>query len=82
MNKRLLTIKEFCAIYSVGPTHVWKLIGEGKLKTKKIGSRGTRITADSADEWFASLPGPDLDAGDEDDDRDDDDGDHHDDDDK
>jgi excisionase family DNA binding protein len=54
-TKRLLTVAEFCKTYGVGRTRAYALINAGVIMAVKIGV-STRITADSAESWAASLP--------------------------
>jgi excisionase family DNA binding protein len=62
-EKKLLTVADFCQRYSVGRTRAYALIRTGKIKAVKNGS-STRIVAESAEAWAASLPAiaPDEDA--------------------
>jgi len=55
MGKQLLTIKEFCSLYSVGRTRAYELIAEAKIQAVKIGASRRIVTA-SAEKWMASLP--------------------------
>jgi len=54
-NQEAFTIAEFCRAYSVGMTHVYKLIKDKKLRAKKTG-RKTLILRKDAESWAASLP--------------------------
>src|SRR5688572_30568585 len=52
MSKRLLTIKEVCAMLGgYGPDKVRKLIRDGAFRTKGAG-RGLRIVAASVEAWL------------------------------
>lgn len=54
MEKKLLTIAEFCHIYGVGQTFTYDLIKAGKIKALKAG-RKTMIPVEAAQEWADSL---------------------------
>lgn len=64
MNKRLITIREFCDTYGVRRSTAYSLINAKKIVRVKIG-RAARITVESAEAWFDSLRDGD-DAGDDD----------------
>jgi excisionase family DNA binding protein len=49
IKPRTYTVRGFELAFNIGHTTVYKLIGEGKLRTAKIGRR-TLILADSAEE--------------------------------
>ena len=51
----LMTIREFCACYRLGRTRAYELIKSGAVVAIKVG-RSTRITVESAEAWFRSLP--------------------------
>lgn len=53
--KMLLTIAEFGAAYGVGRSRAYEMLAAGELTAVKIG-RSTRIPADAAETWKASLP--------------------------
>ena len=50
-----LSINDFRSRYSVGNTQTYEMIGDGRLRTVKLGRR-TLIEAASARELFESLP--------------------------
>ena len=54
MNKPLLTIDEFKAIYGVRRTKVYEMLDKGELRAVKIG-RLTRIRAEDAQMWAEGL---------------------------
>lgn len=52
-GKRLLSVKDFCAIYSVGRTTVFAEIKTGRLQAVKVcGLR--RIRAEDGEAWLAN----------------------------
>lgn len=53
--RQLLTIREFCAQFSLGRTAAYRLLTEGRVEARKHGSR-TLIDAASAQRWAESLP--------------------------
>lgn len=55
MDKRLMTVDEFCRAYAVGRTRTYALIKRGAIEAVKSGTR-TLITVASADEWASGLP--------------------------
>lgn len=54
VQKRALTIAEFCERYSVGRTTTYGLMKSGALTIVKVGAR-TLIPVECAEAWFASL---------------------------
>jgi hypothetical protein len=52
----------FAAAHNIGETKVWTEIREGRLKTRKVGTR-TIITVEDAAAWRAQLPARELSAG-------------------
>lgn len=52
---QLITIREFCARYSVGRTKVYELLNARELEAKKMGS-STLIVSESAEAWLERLP--------------------------
>jgi excisionase family DNA binding protein len=54
--RRALSISEFCHRYSIGRTRAYEEIATGRLRAVKVG-RKTLIVEDSAEAWFAALPG-------------------------
>lgn len=51
----LLTIPEFSAAYRISRSRIYELLSSGELAAVKVG-RATRIPADAAEAWKASLP--------------------------
>lgn len=49
------TVKEFCRAYGIGKTMAYELFADGKIETRKIGSR-TLVIEESARQWLRSLP--------------------------
>lgn len=49
------TVEDFCVLYGVRQTKVYELMKTGAVERVKIGA-ATRITRESAERWFASLP--------------------------
>lgn len=47
-------INEFCQLSGLGRTTVYRLVGEGKLKLIKVGTKSL-ITGQSGRDYFASL---------------------------
>lgn len=45
----LYTVREVCAMLSIGNTKCWELIGNGQLKAVRLGGRCTRIRRSSVD---------------------------------
>jgi excisionase family DNA binding protein len=54
MNKPLLTIAEFKAMYGVRRTKIYEMLQKGELRAVKIG-RLTRIRAEDAQTWAEGL---------------------------
>ncbi len=54
------TVQGFCDAYGVSVTTCYKLISEGKIEARKMGTRKTLITEASAWNWYQGLglPGP------------------------
>ena len=46
-----MTVKQFCARYSIGRSKTYVEINSGRLKIQKIG-RSTRISETAATEWL------------------------------
>ncbi len=55
VQKRYLSIAEFCERYSIGATSARELLRLNKIEAVKLGVR-TLICVQSADAYFASLP--------------------------
>ncbi len=55
MQKRALSIREFCSRYSVGRTKAYAEISSGRLQAVKLGRR-TLVTEEDAEAWLAALP--------------------------
>lgn len=51
----LTTIPEFSAAYRVSRSRIYELLASGELSAVKCG-RSTRIPAEAAEAWKASLP--------------------------
>jgi len=45
--KLALSIKEFCETAAIGQTKVYSLIGEGKLRTRKVGRHRIILVSDA-----------------------------------
>lgn len=54
MEKRAFTVREFCNAFGVSKSTLYNLIGAGKIRPTKIGSK-TLIASDEAARWWASL---------------------------
>ena len=48
-------VRQFCEIYGISRSLVYKLLGQGKLQAVKAG-KAILITRESAEAWFKSLP--------------------------
>jgi excisionase family DNA binding protein len=55
MNRRNLSIAEFCDRYGIGRTKAYEEIKTGRLRAIKIGQR-TSIIVDDAEAWLLSQP--------------------------
>lgn len=55
VEKRYLSIAEFCERYSIGATSARSLVRQNKIEAVKLGVR-TLVCVRSADAYFASLP--------------------------
>jgi excisionase family DNA binding protein len=55
LQKRALSVDEFCEMYGVERTTAYKLMGNGDLPSKKCGTRRL-IPIEAAERWFANLP--------------------------
>ncbi len=53
--KRLLKIPEFLELYSISRTSFYREVREGRLRLTKIGN-ASRVSAEDAEAWTASLP--------------------------
>jgi excisionase family DNA binding protein len=53
-TKKAWTVSEWCADVGVGRSHLYDLLGAGKIKAVKSGKR-TLVTT-TPDEYLASLP--------------------------
>lgn len=51
----LLTVADFVARFRVSRTALYRLLGDGALKARKVGRR-TMIARAEAERWLASLP--------------------------
>jgi excisionase family DNA binding protein len=54
MEKRALSISEFCARYGIGRTTTYEEIRSGRLRAVKVGRR-TLVTESDAESWLATL---------------------------
>lgn len=55
LERRVLTVQEFCAVYAVGRTKLYELWAENAGPPRfKLGSR-TYISAEDADCWFTNI---------------------------
>ena len=54
MNKRMLTIREFSAMYGPSRTRTYELFDEGALRRVKFGAR-TYIPIEDAEAWRDEL---------------------------
>lgn len=55
MNKKLLSINEFCEFANIGRTYTYQLINAGKIKAVKLGNK-TLIPKIEMDNWLETLP--------------------------
>lgn len=55
MNKRMLSVNDFCRLYGIGRTKTYELIARGELRARRVGNR-TLIPFDDAEAWAAKLP--------------------------
>ena len=55
MNKRMLSVNDFCTLYSIGRTKTYELIARRELKARRVGNR-TLIPFDEAEAWASELP--------------------------
>jgi hypothetical protein len=53
--QRAMSLREFCATYSVGRTSAYSEIRSGRLRARKAGRR-TIISTDDAEDWLSRLP--------------------------
>jgi excisionase family DNA binding protein len=54
MEKRALSISEFCGRYGIGRTTTYEEIQSGRLRAVKVGRR-TLVTESDAESWLATL---------------------------
>ena len=54
IQKRAITINEFCKAYSIGRTSAYDKIKVGRLRVVKFGKR-TLVPIDNAEKWLESL---------------------------
>ena len=52
---RLVTIPEVAARLGVSVRKTWRLVAEGKLKTVRVGARGTRVIEGEVDRFIEEL---------------------------
>lgn len=55
LAKQAYTMREFCQTFGIGKTLAYEHIKEGRLVTRKVGSR-TLIRAEDAKAWLDALP--------------------------
>jgi excisionase family DNA binding protein len=55
MAPKFLSVRDFAAIYNVGVTKAYQMMGAGELPSIKIGKL-TRIRIEDADSWANGLP--------------------------
>jgi excisionase family DNA binding protein len=53
--KRLVTIPEVAARLGVSVRKTWRLVAEGKLKTVRVGARGTRVIEGELERFIEEL---------------------------
>lgn len=53
LEKRALTVDEFCSCYSIGRTLFYQEIKAGRLQVCKIGRR-TLVRVDDAEAWLSA----------------------------
>jgi len=51
----LLTVADFCDLYSIGKTSFYREVNAGRLKIRKFGS-ATRVARSDAEAWADALP--------------------------
>jgi len=51
----LLTVADFCDLYSIGKTSLYREVNAGRLKIRKFGA-ATRIARADAQAWADALP--------------------------
>lgn len=54
-GKAAFSVEEFCSVFGVGRTTVYKEMAAGRLLTRKVGRR-TLIRAVDAQAWLDNLP--------------------------
>ena len=52
---RLVTIPEVAARLGVSARKTWRLVAEGKLKTVRVGARGTRVIESDLERFIEQL---------------------------
>lgn len=55
----LIGVADVCCRYGMSRSHVYRLLGEGRIAAVKLGRR-ILITATSLDAYIASLPAADI----------------------
>ena len=53
--KRLVTIPEVATRLGVSVRKTWRLVAEGKLKTVRVGARGTRVIESDLERFIEQL---------------------------
>ena len=54
-EQQLLTVRDVCALYSIGRTTLYREVAAGRLRLRKMGT-ATRIAREDVEAWVASLP--------------------------
>jgi excisionase family DNA binding protein len=57
VGRQLLTVPQVAEMLGVSTRKTWRLIAEGRIKTVRVGARGTRILNGELDTFIAGLPG-------------------------
>lgn len=57
VGRQLLTVPQVAELLGVSTRKTWRLIAEGRIKTVRVGARGTRILNEELDTFIAGLPG-------------------------
>ncbi|CAO3426310.1 helix-turn-helix domain-containing protein [Azospirillum argentinense] len=55
MNKRFISVQEFCEQTNVGRTKAYQLIAAGEIVVRKLGRR-TLVDVESVSDWASKLP--------------------------
>jgi excisionase family DNA binding protein len=54
--RRLLTVPQVAELLGVSTRKTWRLIAEGRIRTVRVGARGTRILDGELNTFIAGLP--------------------------